>query len=246
MNATGGNDATAHHPTFERSPTMSTSTALSRALDGKPVAESSAPKALTEAVEKINKLKEAGLRMKENAGTTAEAGINAVETLVVLGASGVAEGYFGREKMKLGKKVPIRGTAGVLLTGWGLLNTLNGKSGNHQLALGVGLMGAETYSMGQEAGEALRQKKDQAAANQGAPAPTAAQQALLSANPGAKLLNGKVVNAQGVALEGADDMTDLARLVRMQSGTEGDRRAPVPARALPAGAPRRRAQFGIG
>lgn len=222
------------------------STALSKALAGEKVSESAAPKALAEAADKIKALKVAAQTAKENAGTTAEAGIHVLETVGTLAVAGAAEGYWGEEKMKLAN-VPVRGAGGLLLTAWGLGRTMMGKNGGHQTAIGTGLLGAEAYSMGRAAGIALREKK--AGSANGAPAaqPTAAQQQLLAANPGAQLVNGKVVSAQGVALEG-DDLAELSRLVRLQAGTEGEPRERVPARrALPDGAPRRaRAAFGVG
>ena len=200
------------------------STALSKALDGKPVSDSAAPRALAEAAEKINKMKETLSVAKENAGQTVDAAIHLGEGVIVLGLSGAAEGYWGEEKMKLGP-VPIRGALGVLSAGWGIANTVMGKPGGHQLAVGTALIGAEAYAMGRAGGVALREKRSGAAAGgaAGGAQPTQAQQALLQANPGSKLLNGKVVAANGAALEG-DDLADLARLVRMQQGTEGERR----------------------
>lgn len=208
-------------------------TALAAALDGKPVSAAAAPKALQEAAEKLTALKAKFSVAKENASSTAMAGLHAMETVVVLGASGAAEGYWGEDKMKWGP-VPIRAALGVGLTGWGLAATLMGGSGGHQLAVGTGLMGADAYSLGRQGGIALREKKGAAAA--GTPVATEAQKALIAANPGAKLLNGKVVAANGSALEG-DDLGELARLVRLQRGTAGERE--LVRRDAPAGAVRR-------
>lgn len=207
------------------------STALSKALAGETVAPASAPKALAEAADKLNALKARFATAKENASGAAMAGVHVGETILVLGAAGAAEGYWGEAKMKWGP-VPIRGAAGVLLTGWGLASTLMGGNGGHQLAIGTGLMGADAFSLGRQGGVALREKKENPA---NLPGPTAAQQALIAANPGAKLLNGKVVAGNGSALEG-DDLSALSRLVRQQPGTAGE---PVARRALPDGVVRR-------
>jgi hypothetical protein len=211
------------------------SSALQKALAGEAVSDTAAPKALKEAAERLNSLKERVSEMKGNASATAKAAIHFGEATVTAGVAGFAEGYRGgRDRMKIGP-VPVRAAGAILIGGWGLGSILNGGDGGHQLAVATGLAASESHSLGQSAGQALREKR--ATANNGngnangssgagngggnAATPTPEQQALLNATPGAKLVNGQVVDANGKVI-GADDMADLARMIRMTPGTAGE------------------------
>lgn len=186
------------------------STALDRALAGHKVEGTAAVSGLKQAAEKLKSLKGRFATAKENTAATATAGLHAGETIGTAFLASIPEGYWGREKLKVAG-VPVRAVVGLGLGGWGLMSSLSGHGGGHQLAIGTGVLSAESASLGVVAGQAMREKmqKDSAPAN--APAAQPAPQAQPA--PAAAAV-------RGIA---ADDVGALARTIRMTPGTEGER-----------------------
>ena len=179
-------------------------TALSKAMNGEKVSDGQAKGALAEAV---GKLKNFGGRISRTAKLSeaiADAVIATAETQGTVFAASFAEGYFGEEKMDLGP-IDMRLGAGLALGGYGLYKSMTGKGSTHALALGNGLMATGIGRIGRHAGRALAEKKN---------APAAPPAAAAAAAPA----------AAGVARPqlAADDIGEIARMVRMTPGTEGE------------------------
>lgn len=96
--------------------------------------------------------------LKERLENTGQQVVHAAEAAGAAMASGVAEGYWGPDKVRVG---PIRVDAGLglLFTGYGFYKSMEGKGeGQHALALGTGFLGAGLAGYGREIGQKLRQK----------------------------------------------------------------------------------------
>ena len=181
-------------------------TALSKAMNGEKVSDGQAKGALAEAV---GKLKNFGGRISRTAKLSeaiADAVIATAETQGTVFAASFAEGYFGEEKMDLGP-IDMRLGAGLALGGYGLYKSMTGKGSTHALALGNGLMATGIGRIGRHAGKALAEKKNAPAA----PPAAAAAPAAVPATAG-------VARPQLAA----DDIGEIARMVRMTPGTEGE------------------------
>ena len=182
-------------------------TALDKAMNGEKVSDGQAKGALAEAV---GKLKNFGGRISRTAKLSeaiADAVIATAETQGTVFAASFAEGYFGEEKMDLGP-VDMRLGAGLALGGYGLYKTMSKKGGQHALALGNGLMATGIGRIGRQAGKALAEKKAAGtppAASAAAPAPVP----VAASEPAARQI-------------AADDIGEIARMVRMTPGTEGE------------------------
>jgi len=158
-------------------------------------------------MEAAGKLKSLGgkfTRAREMSETIADAVIATAETQGTVFAASFAEGMYGEEKMDLGP-VDMRLGGGLVLAGYGLYKSMSGKGGTHALALGNGLLCTGIARIGRNAGRALAEKKATAQATQ-TPAPVAAA-APVPAPPQLK----------------GDDIGEIARMVRMTPGTEGER-----------------------
>ena len=184
-------------------------TALSKAMNGEKVSDGQAKGALAEAV---GKLKSFGGKISKTAKLSeavADAVIATAETQGAVFAASFAEGYFGEEKMDLGP-IDMRLGAGLALGGYGLYKSMTGKGSTHALALGNGLLATGIGRIGRHAGKALAEKKNAPAtppAAAAAPAPAAAPAtAGIPARPQLA----------------ADDIGEIARMVRMTPGTEGE------------------------
>ena len=181
-------------------------TALSKAMNGEKVSDGQAKGALAEAV---GKLKNFGGRISRTAKLSeaiADAVIATAETQGTVFAASFAEGYFGEEKMDLGP-IDMRLGAGLALGGYGLYKSMTGKGSTHALALGNGLLATGIGRIGRHAGKALAEKKNAPAA----PPAAAAAPAAVPATAG-------VARPQLAA----DDIGEIARMVRMTPGTEGE------------------------
>jgi hypothetical protein len=102
--------------------------------------------------------------------------------------------------------VDMRLGGGLVLAGYGLYKSMSGKGGAHALALGNGLLATGIGRIGRHAGKALAEKKagttpPPAQTPDAAPAPAPA--------------------AAPAQLKG-DDIGEIARMVRMTPGTEGE------------------------
>jgi hypothetical protein len=188
---------------------MPSNTDLEKAVSGEKVPDRKKTGVLNAA---LGKLKSAGGRlakMKELGEHVADAVIATAETQGTVFAASFAEGYFGEEKMDLGP-VDMRLGGGLAVGGYGLYQAMSRKGGQHALAIGNGLIATGVGRIGRHAGKALAEKK--AAGNPPpaaqAPAPAAAPAPATAGTPPA------------IA---ADDIGEIARMVRMTPGTEGER-----------------------
>lgn len=156
--------------------------------------------------EVANKLASSGKRFKNMREHAADAGLELVRTLETGGTAfvmGLAEGY-SPEYMKIGGKVRWRGLVGLGLKGWGVAAKLKGKSGDHQGAFGDGFIAAEATSIGIDAGQTLRAKKDGNLVPKAAPTTTPTPPAADTAPPA------KVEGIDGPLREIADDGLDMS------------------------------------
>ncbi len=181
------------------------STALNKAVAGDKVPDSKKNGVLAEALDKVKSMGGRFSKMKEVSETLADAVIATAETQGTVFAASFAEGYFGEEKMDVGP-VDMRLGGGLLLGGYGLYKTMSGKGGAHALALGNGLLATGIGRIGRHAGKALAEKKSTPAT----PAPAAAAPAPA------------VPATAGHPQLAADDIGEIARMVRMTPGTEGE------------------------
>lgn len=127
--------------------------------------------ALSEALARTEKLKANVRKAAENAGHAGIQLVHVGETQGTLALGSFAEG-FAQQKWKKSLKVgpvPVRGTLGLLIAGWGLYEAVTTGKGTHQMAVAQGLIGSEIASLGLQAGAALAEKMAK-----GAPADAAA------------------------------------------------------------------------
>jgi hypothetical protein len=89
----------------------------------------------------------------ENASATGMALLQVGETTITAGVSSVAVAAVPAQHRN--KARVARGFGALMLAGWGLLRTLNGKNGGHQLAVATGLIAAESVEMGQAYGQKI-------------------------------------------------------------------------------------------
>jgi hypothetical protein len=134
-------------------------TALRAALKGDKVPDRQAKSALGAAVSKIASLTKRAERSKEAMTETGSAVIHTAETTGSLFLASLAEGYFGADRLKLGS-VDLRAPAGIAAVGFGLYETMAGKStGGHALAIGNGVLGSWLASVASQAGRTLAEKR---------------------------------------------------------------------------------------
>jgi len=181
-----------------------TTSPLKTAMTGGKVPDSKMKGVFSEAIAKAKNLTGRFNKAREMSEELADAVIATAETQGTVFAATFAEGYLGEEKMDIGP-VDLRLGGGLLLGGYGLYKTMSGKGGSHALALGNGLMAAGIGRIGRHAGRALAEKKNGSAtppaqAPAAAPAPVAAPPAQIK----------------------GDDIGEIARMVRMVPGTEGE------------------------
>ena len=181
---------------------MPSDTPLAKVMHGEKIPENKIKGALTDAAGRLKNLTGRFAKAKEMSETLAEAVIATAETQGTVFVASFVEGYWGEEKMDVGP-VDIRVGGGLLLGGYGLYRSMSGKGGQHALALGNGLLATGIGRIGRHAGRALAEKKgtDTTPPAQ-APAPVAA--------PAPAQVKG-------------DDIGEIARMVRMTPGTEGER-----------------------
>lgn len=182
---------------------MPSETPLAKIMHGEKIPENKIKGALTDAAGRLKNLTGRFAKAKEMSETLAEAVIATAETQGTVFVASFAEGYWGEEKMDVGP-VDIRVGGGLLLGGYGLYKSMSGKGGQHALALGNGLLATGIGRIGRHAGKALAEKK-------ATDAPPPAQTPVPVAAP-----------APAPALKG-DDIGEIARMVRMTPGTEGER-----------------------
>ncbi|MEZ4321880.1 MAG: hypothetical protein R3F61_30675 [Myxococcota bacterium] len=134
-------------------------TALRAAMQGKKVSDRQTKSALSAAVTKIAGLTRRAQRSKEAMAETGSAVIHTAEANGSLFLASLAEGYFGADKLKLGS-VDLRAPAGIAAVGFGLYETMSGKStGGHALAIGNGVLGSWLASVATQAGRTLAEKR---------------------------------------------------------------------------------------
>ena len=183
-------------------------TALSKALQGEKLPDKQQKGALAEAVDKIKNLGGRISRAKEVSEHVAEAVLHTAETQGTVFAASFAEGYFGEERMDLGP-VDLRLAGGLVVGGYGLYSTMNGKGGSHALALGNGLLATGISRIGRNAGRALADKKKAAE-----PAPVGAP-TVAPAPPPVTLPGPTVPQAEG-------DFGDLVRDIFLTPDASGE------------------------
>lgn len=108
---------------------------------------------LTAQKDRLNAVKK---KVAANAKATGAEVVHLGETALTAGLSSALSGYAGdkRKHYRIG-----RGIGAALLGGWGLLSTLNGKNGGHQLAVASGLVAAEASEAGMSWGQELAAKR---------------------------------------------------------------------------------------
>ena len=180
------------------------STALQKAVAGEKVPDSKKTGVLNEALDRVKSLGGRLSRAKEMSENIADAVIATAETQGTVFAASFAEGYLGEEKMDIGP-VDLRLGGGLLVGGYGLYQSMSGKGGSHALAIGNGLLATGIGRIGRSAGKALADKN--APATPPVQAPAAVQPP--AAPPAPAQLKG-------------DDIGEIARMVRMTPGTEGE------------------------
>ena len=178
------------------------STALQKVIAGDKPADSKKTGLLNEAVDKIKSLGGRITKASKMSEALADAVIATAETQGTVFVASFAEGYLGEEKMDLGP-VDLRLGGGLILGGYGLYKSMTGKGGSHALALGNGLLATGIGRIGRHAGKALADK------NAGTTPPAAAATPAPAAAPAPAQLKG-------------DDIGEIARMVRMTPGTEGE------------------------
>jgi hypothetical protein len=178
------------------------STTIQRVVEGGKVKEEATPTALKRALEESIKLVDRGEKkaekMKERVGEATDAVIIAAEVQGTAMVASMAEGYFGKEKLKI-LGVDPRAVGALALQGWGLYDILDGNAGTHQLGVGVGLGASYVASKGVEWGQDLRtmyEKKAQGAQGAaGAPQTPALPQGAGAVAPDAVAANGATPGA---------------------------------------------------
>lgn len=144
---------------------------------------------------------------KENAAKTGKAVLGVVELQGTAFLASMAEGYWGEDKMKVGG-VDVRAGAGAAGVVWGIVDTLQGNDGSHQLMIGNGLLVSAVVGAGRRAGHKLAEKKVEGAAAPGQPAPGAVQPAADAGAPAAVKLGGPL---REIDLGGAPDLAGRSR-----------------------------------
>ena len=119
--------------------------------------------ALAAAANKIGRVEKGAQMVKENIGATAACAVHATESAGSVFLASMAEGYFGKDKMKVGG-VDVR-AGGLLLQAGGLIDMITGgkHGGAHFVAIGSGVTGSWLASLGRDAGAALAEKRATAA-----------------------------------------------------------------------------------
>ena len=187
--------------------------ALAKVMNGEKIPDSQAKGALAAAASKLKSMGGRFGRMRELGEHVAEAVIATAETQGTVFAASFAEGYFGEEKMDLGP-VDMRLGGGLVVGGYGVYQAMNGKGGSHALAIGNGLLATGIGRIGRHAGKALAEKKAAPATPPPAQPPAAAAPAPAAAPATAGLPAPRAI--------AADDIGEIARMVRLTPGTEGE------------------------
>jgi hypothetical protein len=121
----------------------------------------------------------------ENAAATGMALLQVGVTTITAGVSSVAVAAVPAQHRN--KARVARGFGALALAGWGLLRTLNGKNGGHQLAVATGLIAAESVEMGQAYGQKIAANRISGVAGTG-PSNVAGVPGEVALTPGASQL----------------------------------------------------------
>lgn len=115
--------------------------------------------------EVVEQLDKKNLKVKQIAQHAKNAGkelMYAGETLVSTFATSLTKGAVGDANTKIGG-VSIPAVTGAALVGWGIYDVVTGDDGQHQIAIGMGMLTSEVADVGRDAGVKLREayeKKD--------------------------------------------------------------------------------------
>ncbi len=112
---------------------------------------------LAQAQQAISRLKSGIASSHERMEIVGDMMIATVETTTTNFIGSTAEGYWGKDRLKLGP-VDMRLVGGLALGTLGVYKGMNGKGGSHELALGNGLVQSVVSSAGRDAGQALRER----------------------------------------------------------------------------------------
>lgn len=145
------------------------STALQAAMDGQKLSETQQKGALGQAIDKITGLKNRVEKGREIMESTATEVIHLAEEGGSLFLTGLAEGYFGEEKLKPVYGVDIRPVGGGLAIGFGLYQVMNGNAsaGRHFISIGKGVAASWLAGKAVAAGRKLAEKSPADAAKDG-------------------------------------------------------------------------------
>jgi|GEM_PF-3687098 len=105
---------------------------------------------------KLQRLQTTMKTVKANSGKAATEIMVAGEGVLAAGASSFLSGAAGKYRKYVRG---VRGLTALVLGGWGIARTLQGKSGEHQLAIGTGLATAEAVEATYDYGRKLNQEK---------------------------------------------------------------------------------------
>lgn len=144
---------------------MSTALQTAMAKGADKVPDKQAKTALVKAVDKIASLTRRASDAKEAVTVAGQMVVHTAEIQGTLFLASLAEGFFGKEKLKVGG-LDLRAPAAVLGQGFGIYQAMSGEGGAHALSFGNGLMGSWLASVAVDAGKTLAEKR---AANQAPP-----------------------------------------------------------------------------
>ena len=125
--------------------------------DIKNMGEGAAKNALNEATGQLARQKKMMATLKENAAVTATQAVCALEMHGAAFLSAMASGYRGEKALKVGP-VDAR-LVGVPVLVWGFYESLMGRGGHHQLAIGNGLLISYNVEQGMILGHRLREMR---------------------------------------------------------------------------------------
>jgi len=130
-------------------------TALQRAMAGQPVKGRQAEGALKKAVSRLESAKRAGAKVKANMASTGSQAMSVMESGGSLFLASLAEGYFGRDKLKVGG-VDVRSAVGLVGLAAGFGGLLSGKGwGKHAVAVSEGLVHSHLAGVALDAGRRM-------------------------------------------------------------------------------------------
>ena len=136
--------------------------AIAAVMNGSKKSDISAGKArklAEDAIKLTGKVKAKALQLRESGERLGMSLVDVGEVQVACFLPSLAEGFWGRDKMKIGGKVDYRLAIAVPIAGFGLYKAAKDGSGSHPLSLANGILASYIASLAVEAGEAIREKR---------------------------------------------------------------------------------------